>query len=225
MQGYQQDERYITAMGYYLSGQWVEAETAFEALDGQFPDEAFIKLLRGNIDYSRGNLDSAVARYREAIAIKPTGNVYYKLGVCLYRMGHLNEALEAFENVVGMGSQSHAMASYFVGLINLFLGEDDDASAAFDSFHKASPESMIANFYLAQLKIKRKEFTDALQLLNELVQQTPQFAEVHYMLGTVHYGLHNNTEAIKCFQRALEINPADERSKTKLTLLTDVQWP
>ncbi|MDA3950245.1 MAG: DUF3808 domain-containing protein [Spirochaeta sp.] len=225
MQGYQQDERYIEAMGYYLSGQWVEAETAFEALDRQFPDEAFIKLLRGNIDYSRGNLDTAVARYREAIAIKPTGNVYYKLGVCLYRMGHLNEALEAFENVMSMGSQSHAMASYFVGLINLFLGEDDGASTAFDSFHKASPESMIANFYLAQLKIKRKEFSEALELLNDLVQQTPQFAEVHYMLGTVHYGLHNNTEAIKCFQRALDINPADERSKTKLTLLTDVQWP
>jgi len=45
------------------------------------------------------------------------------------------------------------------------------------------------------------------------------------MLGTVHYGLHNNTEAIKCFQRALDLNPEDERSKTKLTLLTDVQWP
>ena len=225
MQGYQQDQRYIEAMGYYLSGQWVEAEAAFEALDRQFPDETYIKLLRGNIDYSRGNLDTAVTRYREAIAIKPTGNVYYKLGVCLYRMGHLNDALEAFENVVGMGSQSHAMGSYFVGLINLFLGEDDAASKAFDSFHKASPESMIANFYLAQLKIKRKEFSEALELLNDLVEQTPQFAEVHYMLGTVHYGLHDNTEAIKCFQRALDINPADERSKTKLTLLTDVQWP
>lgn len=225
MQGYQQDESYIEAMGYYLSGQWEEADTAFTNLDKKFPDEAYIKLLRGNIDYSRGNLEEAVRRYNEALEIKKTGNVYYKLGVCLYRMGHLKEALQAFENVVGMGSQSHAMASYFVGLIKFFLGEDDDAAQAFDSFHSASPESMIANFYLAQLRIKRKQFDDALKLLNDLVEQTPDFAEVHYMLGTVHYGLHNNTEAIKCFQRALEINPADERSKTKLTLLTDVQWP
>jgi tetratricopeptide (TPR) repeat protein len=225
MQGYQQDEKYIEAMGYYLSGQWDEAETAFSALDEQFPNEAYIKLLRGNIDYSRGNLEQAVARYNEALSIQKSGNIYYKLGVCLYRMGHLKEALDAFQNVVGMGSQSHAMASYFVGLIEFFLGEDDAAAEAFDSFHKSSPESMIANFYLAQLKIKRKQFDDALSLLNELVEQTPDFAEVHYMLGTVHYGLHNNTKAITCFQRALEINPADERSKTKLTLLTDVQWP
>ena len=225
MQGYQQDERYIEAMGYYLSGQWEEADHAFAALDNAFPNEAFIKLLRGNIDYSRGNLDQAVTRYREAIDVKPTGNVYYKLGVCLYRMGRLKEALDAFQHVSSMGSQSHAMAEYFVGLIYFFLGEDDAAADAFAGFHASSPESMIANFYLAQLKIKRKRFDEALELLTELVKETPDFAEVHYMLGTVQYGLHNNTEAIKCFQRALEINPADERSKTKLTLLTDVQWP
>jgi tetratricopeptide (TPR) repeat protein len=140
-------------------------------------------------------------------------------------MGRLEDSLEAFNTVLSLKSQSHAMASYFVGLINLFLGRDDEADKAFSSFHKLSPESRIANFYLAQLLIKRKQFSEALDLLNDLVDQTAEFAEVHYMLGTVHFGLHNNTEAIKCFQRALEINPEDERSKTKLSLLTEVQWP
>jgi tetratricopeptide (TPR) repeat protein len=226
MQGYQQDERYIDAMGKYLSGQWDEADTAFKALDAAFPGESYIKLLRGNIAYSRGELDNAVARYNEAIEVRPDyGNAYYKLGVCLYRMGRLKRALEAFEAVVNMGSQSHAMAGYFIGLINVFIGKDQAAAQAFDVFHQASPESRIANFYLAHLKIKHKDFREALQLLEELVDETPNFAEVHYMLGTVHYGLHNNTEAIKCFQRALDLNPEDERSKSKLTLLTDVQWP
>ncbi len=140
-------------------------------------------------------------------------------------MGRLRKALDAFEKVVSLGSQSHAMALYFVGLINLFLGEDDAAAEAFDRFHQASPESRIADFYLAHMKIKHKKFSEALNLLDELVDETPNFAEVHYMLGTVHYGLHNNSEAMKCFQRALDLNPEDERSKTKLTLLTDVQWP
>jgi len=226
MNRYNQDERYINAMGFYLSGKWEEADTAFVEVDEAFPEESFIKVLRGNICYSRGKLDEAVEHYREAIRIKPGfGNAYYKLGVCLYRMGQLTQALEAFTAVTTSGSQSHAMASYFVGLINLFIGEDQDAAAAFAEFHGLSPESRIANFYLAQLRIKQKQFAEALELLNELVQETPNFAEVHYMLGTVHFGLHNNTEAIKCFQRALEINPKDERSKTKLTLLTDVQWP
>lgn len=226
MNRYDQDERYTNAMGFYLSGKWEEADAAFIEVDAAFPDESFIKVLRGNICYSRGKLDEAVEHYREAVRIKPDfGNAYYKLGVCLYRMGQLTQALEAFTAVTTSGSQSHAMASYFVGLINLFIGEDGAAAEAFAEFHGLSPESRIANFYLAQLRIKQKQFAEALELLNELVRETPNFAEVHYMLGTVQYGLHNNTEAIKCFQRALEINPKDERSKTKLTLLTDVQWP
>ncbi len=226
MQKYHQDERYLKAMEYYLAGQWNEASEAFAALVVEYPKESFLQLLQGNISYSRGNLDQAVEEYQAAIEARPDfGNAYYKLGVCLYRMGRLKKALEAFKKVVELGDQSHAMASYFVGLIYFFLGDDESARDAFDSFRKLSPESMIANFYLAQLRIKHKEFQAALELLNELVDVTPHFAEVHYMLGTVHYGLHNNTEAIQCFQRALELNPEDERTKTKLTLLTDVQWP
>ncbi len=226
MQNYQQDSQYLKAMEFYLSGQWNEAAAAFEKLSSDYPGESFILLLRGNIAYSRGELDEAVQLYQKAIDARPDfGNAYYKMGVCYYRMGRLKKALAAFQQVVDLGDQSHAMASYFVGLIHLFLGEDESAAADFAQFHQLSPESMIANFYLAQLKIKRKEFSEALTLLQELAEVTPNFAEVHYMLGTVYYGLHKNTEAIQCFQRALALNPGDERSKTKMTLLTDVQWP
>lgn len=226
MEQYHQDERYLKAMELYLAGQWNEAASAFDEVVKAYPGQAFLRLLQGNISYSQGKLDTAVEQYREAVGANPDfGNAYYKLGVCLYRMGRLKQALEAFTRVVELKDQSHAMASYFVGLIHFFLGEDEAASEAFASFHALSPESMIANFYLAQLKVKHKQFQEALELLQALVEVTPDFAEVHYMLGAVHYGLHNNTEAIQCFRRALELNPADERTKTKLTLLTDVQWP
>lgn len=226
MKAFYSDSDYITAMSHFLAGDWAEAETAFAELDRKHKDEPYLKLIRGNIDYSRGNLDQAVEQYNAAIALNPSyGNAYYKLGVCYYRMGQLDKALEAFQKVVDMKDQSHAMAGYFVGLIELFLGRDAAASRAFEIFHEMSPESRIANFYLAHMKIRQKQFGEAKELLEELLDATPGFAEVHYMLGVAHYGLHNNTEAVKCFQRALEINPEDERSKSKLALITEVQWP
>lgn len=226
MQAYQHDEEYAASMTHYLAGNWREAQSAFAALDAKRGDDAFIKLLRGNIAYSLGHLDESAAHYRAAIKIKSDfGQAYYKLGVCLYRTGRLQEALQAFETVVDLKSQSHAMAAYFVGLIRFFLGQDDHAATAFGVLKADSPDSKIANLYLAQIHIKRKEFDSALPLLEDLASVTPDFAEVHYMLGTVHFGLHNNDAAIRCFRRALELNPEDERSKTKVTLLTDVQWP
>ncbi len=220
------DPEYIEAMNFYLTGDWKSSEAAFTKLASRFPDTPFLFLLRGNTYYSMGRLDRSVEMYEQAIKLKPDfGSAFYKLGVCLYRLGKLQRALDSFRTVVEQGGQSHAMALYFIGLINVLLGKDDDAVGAFADFRKVSPESHIANFYLAQLRKKRHEFDKALTLLNELAEETPRFAEVHYMLGMTHYGLHNNTDAIKSFRRALDLNPNDQRCKTKLTLLTDIPWP
>lgn len=220
------DPKYQEAMRLYLSGEWTEAQSAFLELSKTYTDSPFIMLVLGNISYSIGELERSVELYNEAIRLNPKyGIAYYKLGVCYYRMGKLDDALGSFKEVIDLGSQSHAMASYFVGLIHFFMGNDDTAEQGFTQFRKTSPESMIADYYLAQIKIKRKKYAEALELLGELADATPHFAEVHYLLGVAHHGLHNNTEAVKSLQTALEMNPDDDRARTKLMLLTDVQWP
>ena len=222
----QSDPNYQEAMRLYLAGEWAEAEQAFLALSERYADSSFAHLILGNIYYSLGKLDRSVEEYQRAIEITPElGVAYYKLGVCHYRMGKLSEALESFNRVIDSGSQSHAMASYFVGLINFFLGNDESAAVAFERFRELSPESMIANYYLAQLRIKRKEFDKARDLLKQLAEETPNFAEVHYMMGVTSFGLHDNTAAMVSLRRALEINPDDVRARSKLTLISDVQWP
>ena len=220
------DPKYQEAMRFYLSGDWTEAQKAFLELSKTYSDSPFILLVLGNINYSIGNLERSVELYNEAIRLSPEyGIAFYKLGVCYYRMGKLDEALSAFSQVLELKSQSHAMASYFVGLIHFFMGNDEKAERGCATFREVSGESMIANYGLAQIKRKRKKYQEALELLGELAEATPHFAEVHYLLGVAHQGMHNNTEAIKSLQTALDMNPEDDRARTKLTLLTDVQWP
>ncbi len=221
----QTDPAYVAAMTLYMNGQWQEAEQAFEKLLGEFPDNAFIMLNLAQVYYSLGRLDEAIEMNKKALEANPElGIAYYRLGVCYFRAGRLVRALEAFNSVVESKSQSHAMARYFVGLINFFLGNDDTADEAFANFRGISKESMIANFFQAQIKLKQNKHQEALDLLKELAVETPKFSEVHYMMGQALYGLHQNTEAIRCFQKVLEINPDDNRAKTKLTLMTDMDW-
>ncbi len=222
----QSDPEYIKAMQLYLASDYSHAHEAFRALRDKYEPSPVICLHLADVEYSMGNLDRAAEIYQEAINLQPDfGLAYYKAGVCLHRAGKLEQALKCFEKVVALKNQSHAMAAYFVGLINLFLGRDEAAIEGFSHLRRESRESRIANYYLAQLRIRRNEFPEALELLRELAEQTPQFAEVHYLLGVVSYRLHKITEAIQYFRKALELDPKDERARSRLTQLTDVQWP
>lgn len=214
---------YSVAIEHYLNGKWNEAKSAFEALLKRYPTDHFLPLLIGNTMYSLGRLDESIDYYNDAIKLKPDfGNAYYKLGVCYYRCGRLEEGLAAFTKVLELRDQSHAMASYFIGLINHLLGADEAALEGFTNLRKVSPSSLIANFYLAQLKMKERKYEEALQLLRELSEVTPNLAEVHYLLGTAQFRLHNNTEAIKSYRKTLELNPEDSRARSVLELLIDV---
>jgi tetratricopeptide (TPR) repeat protein len=222
----QSDPEYIKALQFYLAGDWANAREAFLALGRKYEASPVIYLHLGDVDYSLGKLNEAADLYQKAVEVKPDfGLAFYKAGVCHYRAGRLEQALKSFERVIELKNQSHAMAAYFVGLINLFLGNDEGAIQGFSHLRRESRESLIANYYLAQLRIKRNEFDEALVLLQELVEETPHFAEVHYLLGVVNYRLHRITEAIHSFRKALELDPRDERSRSRLMQLTDVQWP
>ncbi len=214
------------AMQHHLLGERVEAEKAFVKLLAKDPDNYFFHYLLGETRYSLGRLEDSVREYQKAVDLKPDfGVAYYKMGVCCHRMGQLEKSLECFTTILRMEGQGHAMASYFVGLINQFLGNDEEAEEGFRILRGASRESLIANYYLAQLKIKHHRYEEALVLLDELLAATPNLAEVHFQKGVVYMGMHRNMDAIKCFRRTLELNPADGRAKSNLELLTEVPEP
>ena len=221
----QSDPEYISAMSDFMFGNWEQAEESLLKLHERYPKSSFVPLILGNVYYSTGRLRQSIEYYRRSLEMDPeSGVANYKLGVTYFRKGQLQKSLEAFNRVLEIKTQGHAMASYFIGLINFFLGRDDASSAAFSQFHDIAPESMISNFFLAQLKLKRNEFSEAISLLEELLKENPDLSEGHYMLGQAHYGLHQNSESIRSFRRVLEINPDDQRAKSKLTLMTDGEW-
>lgn len=213
---------YSRAIELYLSGDRNEAKRAIQELLRSRKDDHCLLLLLADTVYSLGHLSEAIDYYKKALEIKPDiGNAYYRLGVCYYRAGRLKEGLQAFTRVLELGDQSHAMASYYVGLINYLLGNYSAAVDSFSNLREVSPESLISNFYLSQLKMRQHDFDEALELLKQLEAVTPDVAEVYYLLGTVHFRLHNTNDAMKSYRRTLELNPNDVRARSVIELMVD----
>jgi len=104
------------------------------------------------------------------------------------------------------------------------LGERDSARAAFEKL-LAPRQSLIANYYLAQLKLKQNRYAEALDLLEELLQATPHLAEAHFLKGMVFMGMHRNVDAVASFRKTLELNPNDTRALGTVEMLTEVPEP
>ncbi|HVP19378.1 MAG TPA: tetratricopeptide repeat protein [Spirochaetia bacterium] len=223
MRDYQSQPEFLSVMSSYMSGDRDAAEKAVAELLRKYPHDSSLQLLLGNIKYTVGLLKEASSHLEKAVELDPgLCQAYYRLGVCYVRMGKLNEALKAFRKNVDEKCGSHAMSFYWMGLINSFLGKDDDALEAFTLLHTESPESLLANFFLAQLRMRRNEHEEALRLLRELLAVSPDFAEVHYLMGQVYERMHLNTEAIQCFRKTLELNPEDKRARLEYENLFDV---
>ncbi len=223
MKPYHSQPEFMSVMSAYLSGDRDVAEKATASLLGKYPQDSSLQLLLGNIKYTVGFLSEASTHYEKALELDPgLCQAWYKLGVCYVRMGKLNEALSAFHKNVDAKCGSHAMSFYWMGLINSFLGKDDEALESFTLLHQESAESLLANYFLAQLRMRRNEHEEALRLLKELLTVSPEFAEVHYLMGMVYERMHRNMEAIGCFRKTLELNPNDKRARFEYERLVDV---
>jgi tetratricopeptide (TPR) repeat protein len=223
MERYQTQPEFMSMMSSYLSGNRDDAEKAVVELLRKFPKDSNLQMLLGNIKYTVGLLREASTHYEKALELDPAlCQAWHKLGVCYVRMGKLNEALHAFKKNVESACGSHAMSFYWMGLINSFVGDDDNALEAFTLLHRESPESLLANFFLAQLRMRRNEHAEALRLLQELQAVSPEFAEVHYMMGMVYESMHKNIEAIQCFRKTIELNPGDKRARLEYERLFEV---
>jgi len=222
MDSFHSGPEFISGMRTYMAGDREKALKALEDLLAKNPGDASLHVLIGNLLYSTGSLGSSAEHYSKALKIAPgMCQAWYKLGVCYVRMGKLTEALAAFTRNVESDCGTHVMSFYWMGLINNFLGNDERALESFSELRKESSESLLANFFLAQLHMKRGEHARALELLEELIRTSPDFAEAHFLLGEAYAGMYKNFDAVRCFRRAVELNPEDKRARMMLERYTE----
>jgi tetratricopeptide (TPR) repeat protein len=222
MDSFHTGPEFIKGMRSYMGGTRDNSLKTLSDLLEKNPNDASLHVLLGNLQYSQGTLSESAVHYVRALELAPgMCQAWYKLGVCYVRMGKLSEALSSFTKNVDAECGTHVMSYYWMGLINNFLGNDDKALEAFSILRRESPESLLANFFLAQLYSKRNEHAKALELLEELVKMSPDFAEAHFLIGQAYAGLYKNIEAIRSFRRAVELNPDDKRAKMMLDHYTE----
>jgi len=206
-------------MNTFSNGEKKEAIQELESLIKEYPSAPLLFNVIGSFYKSNGQLDIAITKFKQALALKPNyAEVHYNLGVTLRELGQIEEAIKSYKNALSIKNE-HPNAHYNLGNALLSLKHYDAAIKHFESavifkpkFAQAHNNLGLANKLLGNDVEAGKNFDKALII-------KPDYAEAANHRGVIFQNEGDLENAIKYYQKSLEINPqlADAYNNIGLT--------
>jgi tetratricopeptide (TPR) repeat protein len=161
----------------------------------------------GGALFEKGQLDEAIAQFREALRINPKySGAKRNIGIVLLKQGKIDESIKVLTEVVNSkGDQSKA--HNYLGLAYAKKGEFDTAIQHYKEAIRLKPDYIEA---IANLGIALKEqgqITEAIKEWEKALSLKPDEPDIHYNMGLAMAEQYKYDEAVKHFSAALESKP------------------
>jgi tetratricopeptide (TPR) repeat protein len=185
--------------------------------------------LEGQTHFQAGNLEKAIAAYRNAIAINPEDSdlraelariqVYStsQITVDARKRERLEEALATIEEGLAISPQSsnlHAVKAFALDWYGASGAAGEDWQEYFIKGEQAAVEALqydntnaLALAYYAELLIDQLKYDQAQQYITQALERDDSLMDVHRVNGNVQEASANYTQAIEEYKKAIAITP------------------
>ena len=208
----------------HAQGRLVEADTLMShAHDLRPNDPAHLQNIAEALRKEK-RYDDALAAYREVLAISPDYALAHAgIGDTLFRLERYEEALVAMDQALAL--QPHPkVASSLHGLAGQAaqrLDRIEEAAHHYNAAIRIDPRDASSIDRLALVRFGQQQYAAALALYYDLLVLTPDSAQAYSNLGATLYFLDRPDEALRHFERALDIDPDVETAQAGLQALRD----
>ena len=184
-----------------------EAIIKIEALIKDYPLVPLLLNISGTFYKSNGQLDLAVAKFEQALILKPDyAEVHYNLGLTLRELDKIEEAIKSYKKAISI-KNAYPNAHYNLGNILLSVKQYDDAIKHFKSAIVFNPKFAQAYNNLGLLYKKVGKDQEAGKNFDKALTIKPDYAEAANFRGVIFQNDGDLENAIKYYQKSLEINP------------------
>jgi tetratricopeptide (TPR) repeat protein len=176
-----------------------------------YPGYAAAHLKLGWCWFQKGNLDEAIDEFNQCIQTSSddqyTLSAHYSLGHAYFAQERRDQALQEFLKAVEMDSE-FVDALYFLGFTLVQLNMFDEAVEPLKRVYKLAPDfSPDLRKNLSLVMLKKGKYRESARYAKEALEQEPNDAESHDLLGNI-YAMQDQWEkALKHYHTALELNP------------------
>ena len=146
------------------------------------PEDARAALARAVAQHQAGNLEGAVASYRESLALAPSVEAGSNLGAALAALGRYQEAIEAYRGALAM-VPGDGRIRYNLALAYYKSEDLVRAAEELDTLHQALPQDLRATLLLADCRLRLGDLGRVIELLRPVVDADPEDRAALYVLG------------------------------------------
>jgi len=157
------------------------------------PQRADLHAALGQSYFMAGRTELALEEFKTLITLAPSAGSYALMGISYGHLGRFDEATKYFQQGLALDPRNDACL-FNLGYIEERQGNEAGAEAMFQKTLRSNPNFPGALLELANLRIAKKRFAEAAQLLRRYVKASRDPAAGYYKLAMVERSLHQ-TEA------------------------------
>jgi cellulose synthase operon protein C len=199
--------RVVKAHALRRDGKPAEAEALYRAILGGHPQAAHVWTALHDLKVRQGDGDAAQAVLDDALAALPQDAALLMMQAAAHeRAGRLQEAIEVYETLYRLDSQSVVVANNLASLLS--TARDDDASLerayTLSRRLKDTREPAYQDTY-GWIAHRLGQHDDALRYLEPAAAALPGEPVVHYHLGKAYAALERGDDALRAYRTALDL--------------------
>jgi DNA-directed RNA polymerase subunit alpha len=141
---------------------------------------------------------------------------HLKLGIALFFLGHLPEAVAHLKQAEG------ALANFYLGRALVEKQEFDEALKAFERAEKTGYTASQVQLQRVGVYRQQGDLNQARSILKKLEDQASHSAEYHFQLGSCFLAEGERPQAIRHFERAVELDPGHTGALFQLAHANDL---
>jgi tetratricopeptide (TPR) repeat protein len=158
------------------------------------PKRADLRAALGESYFMSGKAERAIEEFKTLIQLDPSARSYAFMGLSYRHLGRFDDARKYFEE--GLKLDRHNVSCLFnLGYIEERQGNVAAAESYFQQALRSNPDFPEALLELANLRIEKKQFAEAAELLRRYVKVSREPASGYYKLAMVERSLHQTDAA------------------------------
>ncbi|MDA8087616.1 MAG: PEP-CTERM system TPR-repeat protein PrsT [Nitrospiraceae bacterium] len=198
--------RYNTGLLLMGKNQFGQALDISGQIISSWPHRPEGYMLKGVALFSMKRYGDASGFLRKTLTMTQTPGAHYYLGLCLYNMNDLEEALDELNKSISL-DPSLVPAQNLAGLILMKQKRTDEAIAQLKRFISTGKDNAATHNLLANAYFARGMKSEGMDELNKAISMDPSFADARIQKGVILLGSGRLPEAETELKAAVSLNP------------------